>query len=87
VLHGIPYAPPYVISAIGDPARLQAALAASRTLQIYRQYVAAYGLVYTEKSVDRAEFGAHEGSLDLRYARALGTNATSPTAGGESTTR
>lgn len=88
VLHGIPYAPPYVISAIGDPKRLQAALAESRTLQIYRQYVAAYGLVYTVKSVERAEFGAHEGSLDLRYARPLGSSTTSPsTAEGTSTPR
>jgi uncharacterized protein YlxW (UPF0749 family) len=87
VLHGIPYAPPYVISAIGDPKRLQAALAGSRTLQIYRQYVAAYGLVYAEKSVERAEFGAHEGSLNLQHARPLGTTASSPTGGGDSTTR
>ncbi|WP_375424311.1 DUF881 domain-containing protein [uncultured Friedmanniella sp.] len=88
VLHGIPYAPPYVISAIGEPDRLQAALEASPTLQIYRQYVAAYGLVYTEKSVKRAEFEAHQGSLDLRYARALGSSTTSPgTTQGTSTPR
>lgn len=80
VLHGVPYAPPYRISAIGDPERLQEALAASRTLQIYRQYVAAYGLVYTEKSVKRAEFGGHEGLLDLQYARPLGSTTTSPPA-------
>ena len=86
VLHGVPYAPPYVISAIGDPGRLQAALAASRTLQIYRQYVAAYGLVYTEKSVKRAEFGGHEGLLDLQYARPLGSTTTSPSADGHSAT-
>ncbi len=86
VLHGIPYAPPYVISAIGDQDQLQAALAESRTLQIYRQYVAAYGLVYTERSVKRAEFGAHEGSLDLQYARQLGSSDASPTAGGDNTT-
>lgn len=79
VLHGIPYAPPYVISAIGDPGRLRAALASSRTVQIYRQYVAAYGLVYTEKTVQRAEFGAHQGSLDLQYARPLGTTSSAPT--------
>ena len=79
VLHGIPYAPPYVISALGDPARLQAALAGSAPLQIYQQYVAAYGLVYGERVVPRADFPAHEGSLDLQHARTSGSDSASPT--------
>ena len=69
VLHGIPYAPPYVISAIGDQARLRAALAESEPIQIYQQYVEAYGLVFREESEPKAEFPAHEGSLDLVHAR------------------
>jgi len=77
VLHGIPYAPPYVISAIGDPARLRGALDDSRSVQIYRQYVAAYGLVYTQESVRRAQFPAHQGSLDLQHARPLGSGGGS----------
>ncbi len=80
VLHGIPYAPPYVISALGDPARLQAALAQSTSVQIFQQYVAAYGLVYRETATDRAEFPAHEGSLDLQHAQRPSTSA-SPRAG------
>jgi uncharacterized protein YlxW (UPF0749 family) len=82
VLHGIPYAPPYVISALGDPTRLQAALAGSAPLQIYQQYVVAYGLVYGEEVVARADFPAHEGSLDLRYARISGSGPASPSGGG-----
>jgi uncharacterized protein YlxW (UPF0749 family) len=78
VLHGIPYAPPYVISALGDIGRLQTALAGSAPLQIYQQYVAAYGLVYSEEVVQRAHFPAHEGSLDLRYARAPGSESATP---------
>ena len=69
VLHGIPYAPPYVISALGDHARLRDALAKSEPIQIYQQYVAAYGLVFREESELNAEFPAHEGSLDLVHAR------------------
>lgn len=69
VLHGIPYAPPYVVSAIGDPDRLQGALAAAESIRIYKQYVEAYGLVYEEKSQDRVTFEAHEGSLELQYAQ------------------
>ena len=69
VLHGIPYAPPYVISAIGDQQRLQEALAASPSIQVYKQYVEAYGLVYIERSQDRAQFPGHQGSTDLSRAR------------------
>jgi uncharacterized protein YlxW (UPF0749 family) len=68
VLHGIPYAPPYRIRAIGDPLRLHAALAGSEPIQIYQQYVVAYGLVFREKSEDSLELPAHEGSLDLTHA-------------------
>jgi uncharacterized protein YlxW (UPF0749 family) len=68
VLHGIPYSPPYEISAIGDPARLEDALAASEPIQIYQQYVEAYGLVFREKSESTLDFPAHEGSLNLVYA-------------------
>jgi uncharacterized protein YlxW (UPF0749 family) len=71
VLHGIPYAPPYVISAIGNPDRLRAALATAEPIRIYKQYVEAYGLVYTEQSQGRVTFGAHEGSLELQYAQPL----------------
>jgi len=86
VLHGIPYAPPYVVSALGDPERLRAALAGSPAIQIYQQYVAAYGLVYKEQSLDRADFPAHQGSLELQHARPPGRDGASPTAGGGTST-
>src|SRR3712207_610899 len=79
VLHGIPYAPPYVISALGDRDRLQGALAGARPLQIYQQYVTAYGLVYRQQVTPRADFPAHQASLDLQYAAI-------PGAGGGATT-
>jgi uncharacterized protein YlxW (UPF0749 family) len=69
VLHGIPYAPPYQISALGDEARLRDALAGSEPIQIYKQYVEAYGLVFQVESEPRRAFPAHEGSLDLVHAR------------------
>ena len=46
-------------------------LPASEPIQIYQQYVAAYGLVFREKSEPRLELPAHEGSLDLVHARAV----------------
>ena len=68
VLHGIPYAPPYVISAMGDPQKLRTALATSPPGRIYQQYVAAYGLTYRETEQPQAQFPAHQGALELRYA-------------------
>lgn len=52
VLHGIPYAPPYVITAIGDQAMLEAGLASSEGVQIYRQYAQAYQLGYAQSRVE-----------------------------------
>jgi uncharacterized protein YlxW (UPF0749 family) len=76
VLHGIPYAPPYVISAIGNQERLRNALATSEPVKIYNQYVAAYGLVYQERSQPRVEFPAHEGALELQYASVYGAQSS-----------
>ena len=76
VLHGVPYAPPYVISAMGDQDRLEAALSTSGPVEIYRQYVAAYGLGYDEQRDDAVTFGPHEGSLDLQHARTPDGSAT-----------
>ena len=70
VLHGIPYAPPYRISAIGNPAKLQAALATSEYVAIYRQYVDAYRLGYEVTVSSRSVFPGYQGSVDLRYATA-----------------
>ena len=41
LLHGRTYSPPYVMSAIGDVARLEAALAAEPGIRIYKQYATA----------------------------------------------
>lgn len=68
VLHGIPYAPPYVIRAIGDPALLQRGLDDSHAVQIYRQYVAAYGLGYSVERSDNLNLPAYDGSVGLRFA-------------------
>jgi uncharacterized protein YlxW (UPF0749 family) len=68
VLHGIPYGPPYEISAIGDQGRLHAALTESEPIQIYQQYVDSYGLVFREESEAKVKFPGHEGSLDLVHA-------------------
>ena len=68
VLHGIPYAPPYVIEAIGDPTALQQGLDDSRAVTIYRQYVDAYGLGYTVDRSSSLELPGYGGTVGLRYA-------------------
>ncbi len=68
VLHGVPYAPPYVITAIGDVDALQAALASSEYIAGYQTYVAAYDLGYEVSTSDEVTMPGYEGSTDLRYA-------------------
>lgn len=68
VLHGIPYAPPYVIEAIGDPDLLQQGLDDARQVQIYRQYVAAYGLGYSVDRERQLDLPAYNGTIGLRFA-------------------
>lgn len=69
VLHGVPYAPPYEIAAIGDPDRLERALADSSAAQIYRQYVAAYGLGYSQRREASVTMPAYRGALDVGARR------------------
>lgn len=68
VLHGVPYAPPYRISAIGNPVELQAALESSEYIKIYRQYVDAFRLGYEVTESSRSVFPGYQGSVDLQYA-------------------
>lgn len=76
VLHGVPYAPPYVITAIGDPARLAASLKSSPYLQIYQQYVEAFGLGWSQHSDKQTVLPGYNGPLKLKYAHIPGGGAT-----------
>ena len=68
VLHGVPYAPPYVIEAIGDTSRMEKAVETSEQVAIYRQYVAAYGLGYSFERVAAMDAPAFSGAIGLRQA-------------------
>lgn len=69
VLHGVPYAPPYVIEAIGDADAMEQALGDADAVQIYRQYVDAYGLGYTQERVDDVQLPALSGVLGIQHAQ------------------
>src|SRR5690349_10886656 len=70
ILQGRVYSPPYVVTAMGDPMALRAALRASPEVQIYQQYVGAVGLGYDVQTRPEQTFPAYAGSINLQYARA-----------------
>ncbi|MEZ5084813.1 MAG: DUF881 domain-containing protein [Tessaracoccus sp.] len=71
VLHGVPYAPPYVIVAVGDQSAMEQELENSNALQIYRQYVTAYGLGYHVEQVANAEMPGFNGPTGVSHAQVL----------------
>ncbi len=70
VLHGVPYAPPYKITAIGDLDALQAALDSSDYIAGYKTYVDAHNLGYEVTTDNDVTMPAYSGSTNLRYAKA-----------------
>ncbi len=70
VLHGVPYAPPYEITAIGDQQDLVAALDNSAEVAVYRQYTEAYSLGYAQQTVAVVTMPAYRGSLELGATQA-----------------
>ena len=67
-LQGRVYSPPYTIRAIGDSGRLLESLEASSEVQIYREYVDAYGLGYDESVHRSIQMPGFEGTLGMQYA-------------------
>jgi uncharacterized protein YlxW (UPF0749 family) len=72
LLNGRTYSPPYVITAVGDAAAMQAALAAAPLVTLYKQYVARFGLGYTEEPRAEIEVVGHTEPLRMRFAKPAG---------------
>lgn len=72
LLNGRTYSPPYVITAVGDASAMQAALAASPLVSLYRQYVVRFGLGYTEEPRAQVELVGHTEPVRMKYAQPLG---------------
>ncbi|HEY3015891.1 MAG TPA: DUF881 domain-containing protein [Nocardioides sp.] len=69
-LHGIPYAQPYVISAVGDTDALYAAIMNSRYLQYYRDQAAQPDIqVGWSMDFEFVKAPAYDGPMDLTYAQ------------------
>lgn len=71
VLDGVPYVPPYVIEAVGDPVRLQQGVDASPSANLYAQYAERYGLGLQIESLTDVTAPAYAGTVTLRHARVL----------------
>ncbi|TCO46132.1 uncharacterized protein YlxW (UPF0749 family) [Kribbella antiqua] len=85
VLHGVPYLPPYKITAIGDRRKLQKALDDSQYIENLQDYVVKFQLGYEVKTDSSIAMPAYEGTLDLQSATVPGfdrTPSVSPTASG-----
>jgi uncharacterized protein YlxW (UPF0749 family) len=68
LLQGRVYSPPYVVTAVGDPGRMRAALMAAPAVQTYLEYVSAYGLGWDVKARDRVTLPGYTGPLDVSFA-------------------
>ena len=71
LLNGRTYSPPYVISAVGDAAAMQAALASAPLVTLYKRYAVRFGLGYVEEVRD-VELVGHGESVRTRYAQPVG---------------
>lgn len=69
LLDGRTYSPPYVMTAIGDPDVLRAALDEEYGVRVYRQYAGTYGLGYDVRAPRTVSVPAHTGGLRLDSAQ------------------
>src|ERR1700761_3298913 len=72
LLNGRTYSPPYRVTAIGDAAAMQAALAAAPLVILYKQYVVRFGLGYTEQVSPDVRIVGHTEPVRMHSAQPLG---------------
>src|SRR5258707_5135137 len=72
LLNGRTYSPPDVITAIGDSAAMQAALAAAPLVIVYKQYVVRFGLGYREEARAEVALVGHSEPVRMRFAKPTG---------------
>jgi uncharacterized protein YlxW (UPF0749 family) len=70
LLHGRSFGPPFVVTAIGSQPAMLRALDAAPDVQVFRQYVDAYGLGYTVRTSSRVRLPGYTGALELTRAQA-----------------
>ncbi len=78
VLHDVPYAPPYVIRAIGPPDQMLASVNDSPYIGFYLEAVVAYQLGWDVQVVEDMQLPGYGGSIELDYARPAGRTGDLP---------
>jgi uncharacterized protein YlxW (UPF0749 family) len=72
LLNGRTYSPPYTVTAIGNAPAMQAALAASPLVVLYKQYVVRFGLGYREEVKTDVRVAGHSEPVRTHVAAPLG---------------
>jgi uncharacterized protein YlxW (UPF0749 family) len=72
LLNGRTYSPPYVVTAVGDAGRMQAALAAAPLVTLYKQYVVRFGLGYREEPRSQVELVGYTAPVRMQFAKPTG---------------
>lgn len=72
LLNGRVYSPPFVVTAIGDPAAMHSALDVSDGVRAFRQAASDFGLGYQVEDRADVTVPAYSGSTALEYAQPLG---------------
>jgi uncharacterized protein YlxW (UPF0749 family) len=75
VIDGVPYSPPYVIEAIGNPLRLRDALDHSPEVVTYRTYARDYQLGLVQADLTNVHVDGYAGLVEFGFARALGAKS------------
>ena len=82
VLHDVPYAPPYYISAIGPTGAMLDSVNSTPYIDLYLKTAEIYDLGWDVKIEPDLEMPGFTGSTDLRYAHATGPVQPSSRGGG-----
>ena len=69
ILHGRVYGPPFVVTAVGDPGSLRAALAADPGVAYFKTFVERFGLGYDVRTQRSVTLPAYDGPLELPHVR------------------
>jgi len=72
VIDGVPYSPPYVIEAVGDPVRMRQALDRSPEVMTYRAYARDYQLGLIQADLVNIFVDGYSGPVEFGFARPLG---------------
>jgi uncharacterized protein YlxW (UPF0749 family) len=70
VLHGRVYSPPFVVTAVGDPDELTAALEREPGVQYFQTFVERFGLGYAVERERSVDLPAYDGPLELPHVAA-----------------